>query len=321
MTLLVVRITHAIMDQASHQCILSDHSPFTRLDVAGCPCLNGPIPIATAQALVFIGWLFTLIALGDCNFVQVPGGALSAALVALYPEIVNGLSQSDDKPLLGVGFYSFEKANNRCYWYLDKTADNPNILRVYVNDILGDSWSMSRAVASTTPALTFLLLLYLMSYSCSAQPRPFRYATGIALSVVLVILQGLTLSVRGSAWCSENECQFARASGFSVGAMVCFFLAGICFFFTSDYVNEKARGADLEKGVVTGNDEEEPAVDDEEGDRGRVFEIVMQREDDEVSEYGQEVSLDGSLYIEEPVHKVIPKSILRTSRRSKGHEF
>lgn len=252
---------------------------------------------------------------------QIPGGALSAALVALYPEIVNGLSQSDDKPLLGVGFYSFERANNRCYWYLDKTVDNTGILQVYVNDILGDTWSMGRAVASTTPALTFFVLLYMMSYSCSAQPRPFRYATGIALSVVLVILQGLTLSVHGSAWCTENQCQFARASGFSVGAMVCFFLAGICFFFTSDYVNEKARGAGFDKGVDADNDEEEPEADDEETDGGRVFEIITQREDDEVSEFGQEVSLDGSLYIEEPVHKVIPKSILRTSLRSRGHEF
>ena len=287
----------------------------------GCPCLNGPIPIVTAQALVFIGWLFTLIALGDCNFVEVPGGALSDALVVLYPEFVHGLTKSDDKPLLGVGFYSFERANKRCYWYLNKTVDNASLLEVYVNDVLGDSWSMGRAVASTTPALSFFILMYLMSYSCSAQPRPFRYGTGIALSVVLVILQGLTLSVHGSAWCFENQCRFARASGFSVGAMVCFFLAGITFLFTSDYVNEKARGADFVKGVEAGKDEEEPDADDEDDGGGRVFEIITRREDDEVSEFGQEVSLDGSLYIEEPVHKVTPKSILRPSLRSRGHEF
>ena len=288
---------------------------------AGCACLNGPIPIVTAQVLVFIGWIFTLIALADCNFVQVPGGALSESLVKLLPNIVDGLSQSADLPLLGVGFYSFEKANNRCYWYTNKNVDNESILKTYINDILDESWSMGRAVGSTTPALSFILWLYMLSYSCSAQPRPFRYATGIALSVVLVILQGLTLTVHGSSWCDEHGCQFARASGFSAGAMVCFFLAGICFFLTRNHVNETMRGAYYSDGVT--KNEEEPGTDHGEGDDDRDFHVVLKREDDDVSEFGQEVSLDGSLYIEESVHQVVPKSILRTSLRcsSRGHEF
>ena len=242
---------------------------------------------------------------------------MSDALVKLYPDLLDGLTQSDNELLLGLGFYSFERATNRCYWYMDMTADNSSILRTYINDILDDSWSMSRAVASTTPVLSFVLWLYLLSYSCSAQPRPFRYATGIALCVVLVLLQGLTFMVHGSSWCSENECQFARASGFSAGAMVCFFLAGICFFFTSNYANEKNRSAEFVEGVATREEEEEEEVGTDGGDGDDPdFEFVLQREDDEVSEYGMEVSLDGSLYIEESVHQVMPKSILRTSSRS-----
>lgn len=242
-------------------------------------------------------------ALGDCSFVKVPGGAVVPAIYTLFPSITKDMQQSDATttttdtlPLLGMGFYTFERANQNCYWYTDKTLDNESIFGTY-KELLGNDWNAARAIGSATPLLAFLIWVYMLSYTCSAQPRIFRYATSFALSIVLVILQGLTFMVNGSSWCSNYSCEFSRSGGFSVGATVCFFLSGLCFFYTSDYPGNQ-RGA----GDVVDKDEEQPeaAVDDAEKSaegEGGVNDV------DDDSEAGQEVSLDGSLYVEEEDYK------------------
>lgn len=62
------------------------------------------------------------------------------------------------------------------------------------------------------------------------------------MSIVMVIIQGCTFVVFGSAFCDDNGCTFSRSAGFAVGAMLCYFFAGIAFFATIDYPGELHMG-------------------------------------------------------------------------------
>jgi hypothetical protein len=76
------------------------------------------------------------------------------------------------------------------------------------------------------------------------------------LSVLLTIFQGLTFLVYASDLCEEYDCDFSRSSGFSVAALCCWFLAGLCFLIMSDFPGENASVQKSEDVV----DEEAPPV-------------------------------------------------------------
>jgi hypothetical protein len=74
-------------------------------------------------------------------------------------------------------------------------------------------------------------------------------------------------------------------------------LAGVCFFFTTDYPGNQ-RGV----GDLVDKDEEQPEAPLEDGEKSAEGEVGVVDDDDD-SEAGQEVSLDGSLYVEEDDYK------------------
>jgi hypothetical protein len=209
---------------------------------------------------------------------------------------------------MGLGYYTFQLPNKGCYWYSNRTLDNPGVLRAYVG-VLGDAWSLGRAVGTTASALALLLWGYMMSYICTAQARPFRYALVLALCTVLVTIQGLTLTIVGSSWCKTQKCSLSRSAGFSIGAMVCYFVAGVSFFFTRDYsLSDEAKS---NRNMESGDDGVQ------EGDNMHA-DIENHKENEIISKYdpgtrehvashdnesivGYEMSIDGSLYIESDV--------------------
>jgi hypothetical protein len=58
---------------------------------------------------------------------------------------------------------------------------------------------------------------------------------------VLTTLQGLTFLVFQTDPCKDKGCTFSRGAGLIVAAILAFFLAGICFLFTSDYPGDLAH--------------------------------------------------------------------------------
>jgi hypothetical protein len=101
--------------------------------------------------------------------------------------------------------------------------------------ILGRTWQIAGVVALLSTVFSILFFLYTTSFCCSAQVLPIRYLNGIFLSVFLELIQGSTFVVFGSNFCDENGCSSSRSAGFSVGAILCFFFAGMAFLLTSDY--------------------------------------------------------------------------------------
>jgi hypothetical protein len=281
----------------------------------GYACLNGPIVIAFAQTILFIGFLCSLITMSDCRFVRVQGTSVSSEF-QYADTFLSGWLEGNDTPLMGLGYYTFQLPNKGCYWYSNSTLDNPAVLRAYV-DVLGDAWSLGRAVGTTASALALLLWIYMMSYICTAQARPFRYALVLALCIVLVTIQGLTLTIVGSSWCKEQKCSLSRSAWFCIGAMVCYFVAGISFFCTKDYPpseKEKSnRNMESHEEGAHGKDTSEADIDDQkENDILTKYNLgnrenVISRDND--SFIGYEMSIDGSLYIESDVEDNCSKSI------------
>lgn len=65
--------------------------------------------------------------------------------------------------------------------------------------------------------------------------------------------------VYGSDFCNDNGCSFSRGSGTSIGATVCFIIAGMGFFLSSDYPGEDGNGEepqDMTNAVVYHEDPE-----------------------------------------------------------------
>jgi hypothetical protein len=127
-----------------------------------------------------------------------------------------------------------------------------------------------------------------MSFICSSQVRGVRYFNSFILSVVLVICQGLTLLVFRSDLCNEYGCTFSRGAGFSVAAVACFFLAGICFLFTKDYPGDRVVESPAATGAVAVASKDMPGAYDEEvvvkyddNDDDEVEEEVIENDDDE----------------------------------------
>jgi hypothetical protein len=171
----------------------------------------------------FTGWLFSVGTVVDCQFVTIERGFQPTDFLSLDRR-------------RGIGFYVFEGVDEgSCYWYDWDIVDNANIFERYQQDFLGGSWRSSFYLANTSMILSFLLWLYTLSFSCSSQYKGFRYALGGILCIVLVILQSLSFLVLSTNWCDDKNCEFGRAGGYVIGATVCFFLGGACFFVTKDY--------------------------------------------------------------------------------------
>jgi hypothetical protein len=102
-------------------------------------------------------------------------------------------------------------------------------------DIMGSSWQNAAFAAMSAVIFALGFFLYSTSFCCSSQVRAIRYLNGLVLSIFLVVVQGSTFIAFNSTFCDDNSCSFSRAAWFSVVAMLCYFVAGIAFFFTRDY--------------------------------------------------------------------------------------
>jgi hypothetical protein len=207
-------------------CSNGDSDDDTLLDqpdecTCGCGCYNGNIPIIVSHFLLACGIFLSFAALGDCAFVQVtePVG------VSLVPGKFTATS---------LGMLRFQMEDGQCYMWDDYYVSVEEQVQFYMEIVLGPDWYRSINFAVTADACGILVFLYLTSYCCSTQIRLVRYATGI-VAFITATFQGLTFMVYNTQWCEDNGCSFGRSAGLSVGAAVCFFLAGLAFFFTRNY--------------------------------------------------------------------------------------
>eukprot|EP00542_Grammatophora_oceanica_P010235 CAMPEP_0194026994 /NCGR_PEP_ID=MMETSP0009_2-20130614/1232_1 /TAXON_ID=210454 /ORGANISM="Grammatophora oceanica, Strain CCMP 410" /LENGTH=315 /DNA_ID=CAMNT_0038665915 /DNA_START=55 /DNA_END=1002 /DNA_ORIENTATION=- len=231
----------------------------------GCPpLLNGALQLLVAQVLVFMGWWFSLATLGDCSFVTIPGGYVPEVDPDNLP---NNLIGEDSELRRGIGMFTFEDVDGRCYWYTYDyyndddwwSNNNDEIAEDYILNFLGSSWASSQVTASIPAGLGWFLFVYLLSYCCSTQIRPFRYGTGVFLCIFFTVMQGLSFIVFGTTWCSTKECDFSRSAGFSIGALLCYFIAGLTFFVMKDYPGADAVQAIAGVKQVDDDDEEAAA--------------------------------------------------------------
>lgn len=254
-----------------------------------------------ALILVFAGFCFSVATLGDCKFAVIDDGFIS--LSNAFP-IFN-----DDENALrrGVGFITFEKPGGGCYYYDNNLVNQEDLVRTYI-DWLGNGWNVGRALAATTPAMSFLVWMYLWSFVCTAQVRACRYTVAGILCVVLTTLQGCTFTALTSSFCDENGCKFSRSSGWSLGALLCFFFSGLGLLFTWNYPGDQVGPAVASKGEeVPEEDEEDPeqaivaeedAEEKEDADKDEQDEEAPEEQapaqDEEVSDENVEVLPDAA---------------------------
>jgi len=218
--------------------------------MCGCAYLNGMGTMWTAQLFIFLGGLLSLATIANCSFVTVDD--------PISFDFKNGL-QIEAK---GMGFILFEKTDGHCYWYdqVGDTSDNnvgdsdytENQLQTYWT-ILGDIWELTMYFTCFFAVFAWYLFLYSLSFCCSSQVKCCRYLNGILLTIILSTCQVCTFAVFGSSFCDRNGCSFSRGSGISIGAIVCYILAGIGFFLSRDYPGEGAK-------PVPGDDDDDEAA-------------------------------------------------------------
>ena len=113
-----------------------------------------------------------------------------------------------------------------------------------------------------------------LSFCCSSQVKCCRYTNGFCLAFGLVVVQACTFLVYGSKFCQEHNCTFSRSAGYSIGAIVCYLIAGVAFFVSKDYPGENninhhndENVQDVTKGIVYHDDPELNPTDMEEAHR------------------------------------------------------
>jgi len=187
--------------------------------MCGCGYLNGSLAMSVAQIFTLLGGLLSVASMIDCSFVTIDPTTIA---------LEGGLEIES----IGVGFIFFQKGNRECYWYND--TDIMNQLPMYWN-ILGNTWVAAAGLTFTCAALSWWFFFYSISFCCSSQVKQIRHLNGFVLAGVMTICQACTFIVYGKDFCQTHNCSFSRGSGTSIGAMVCFLLAGGGFFCSSDY--------------------------------------------------------------------------------------
>lgn len=192
--------------------------------MCGCGYLNGPCAITVAQFFTCLGLLLSVATLADCSFAKIDKYRFN---------FIGGVDEIAEVGI-GVGFLTFQTQYGQCYLYNDTSQISEWILQKYWT-ILGQEWATGFIIASFCVAFAWYIFWYSVSFCCSSQVKFCRYLNGFFLAVVLVVLQGCTFLVFGSTFCKENNCVFSRTAGYSIAAMVCYMIAGIGFFLSSDY--------------------------------------------------------------------------------------
>eukprot|EP00751_Fragilariopsis_kerguelensis_P027478 CAMPEP_0170880632 /NCGR_PEP_ID=MMETSP0734-20130129/32550_1 /TAXON_ID=186038 /ORGANISM="Fragilariopsis kerguelensis, Strain L26-C5" /LENGTH=386 /DNA_ID=CAMNT_0011264191 /DNA_START=422 /DNA_END=1582 /DNA_ORIENTATION=+ len=191
--------------------------------MCGCGYLNGMLVLCIAQLFTFVGAILSLATLGDCSF-------------ATTDLIAFDLSIEQDGSFLkesrGVGFVTFQLNDGHCYFYDE--GNGSNFLQIYWN-ILGDDWVIGMVLTMFCAIFAWYFFLYSLSFCCSSQVKCCRYTNGFCLAFGLVVVQACTFLVYGSQFCQQHNCTFSRSAGYSIGAIVCYLIAGVAFFFSKDY--------------------------------------------------------------------------------------
>lgn len=197
----------------------------------GCFYLNGPVQVILAQFLTFAGAWFSFAALGDCAFAE----------ISVAADLIPGVELRAQR----VGFITFEGLNGQCYWYNQFTdiISGEDQLTAYWN-ILGVEWQRVGVVGYVAAAFSWYFFWYTTSFCCSSQIRCCRFFNGFTMSVLITVLQGCTFLAFRTDFCDDFGCSFSRSAGWSVGAILCYFFAGLSFFAMSDYPGDRFQGRD-----------------------------------------------------------------------------
>ena len=205
---------------------------------AGCFCLNGPLQLANAMVFTFVGFMFSLATLGDCAFAEIRLPSDDP----IYDQIGDGETPAPGEvysSIHRVGLITFENPNGSCYWYNEGFNPEDQIQAYF--DWLGSDWAVARGFVAFVCVCSFFVWLYSWWFTCTAQVKAVRYTLACIVTVALTVFQCLSFLALGSnSFCDKYLCTFGRSAGFSIGAAICYFIAGILLFFSSDYPG-KAR--------------------------------------------------------------------------------
>eukprot|EP00529_Nitzschia_sp_RCC80_P027863 CAMPEP_0113484076 /NCGR_PEP_ID=MMETSP0014_2-20120614/23771_1 /TAXON_ID=2857 /ORGANISM="Nitzschia sp." /LENGTH=257 /DNA_ID=CAMNT_0000377659 /DNA_START=128 /DNA_END=901 /DNA_ORIENTATION=+ /assembly_acc=CAM_ASM_000159 len=207
-------------------CGCQQEAPARDSCMCGCAYLNGPFQVMCAQCLTFAGAWLSFAALGDCAFAEIKSPL----------NVIPGIDFAAQR----VGFITFEGPNGSCYWYdsFNNILSPEDQLQAYWN-LLGSGWQQVAVVSAVAAGFAWYFFWYTTSFCCSSQVRGVRYTNGFIMSVLLTTVQGCTFIAYQTGFCTQYGCSFGRSAGFSVGALLCYFFAGVAFFCMSDYPGDR----------------------------------------------------------------------------------
>lgn len=213
----------------SECCTFQDFPNTTDTCMCGCGYLNGSLSICTAQFFTLLGALLSLASLIDCSFVSIDPTTI----------VLEGEVEIDS---IGMGFIFFQRDTGECYWYND--TDIITQLPIYWNQ-LGKIWVTAAGLSFACTALTWWFFLYSISFCCSSQVRQIRLLNGFMLAGMMTMCEACAFIVYGMDFCQVHSCSFSRGSATSIGAIVCFIMAGNGYFCSSDYPGVQGLNTDI----------------------------------------------------------------------------
>lgn len=148
------------------------------------------------------------------------------------------------------GMVFFARPNGECYWY-ELGLEPDTQIEWYITGLTPD-WNIARGFGIVGAFGGFIMFLYSLSLTCTAQKQGMRYFAAFVLCVPLCCLQALTFLAFSTDFCDEVDCDFSRTSTFCTVAACLYFCSGLCFIFMTDYpgittmAEEKLRADNLE---------------------------------------------------------------------------
>ena len=222
-----------------------------------CTYPNGFIVLLLAQVLMFCAFLMSLFAVGDCQFVTVPATeSVDDSLTAIFND--TDVKVDDNDTERGLGFFFWEDVDGECAWDREHTEDS---FEAYWDFVGRSDWESAASAAFSACVLSFCFFVWLLTFSCLAQPKIVRYSCAGLLIVLLTVLQSVPFRLLNSSeFCDEHDCSLGRSAHYSIAAVVLYFVAGVLLLFTRDYPGPGGAGSSAQVFVpaTTAPEEQQP---------------------------------------------------------------
>jgi hypothetical protein len=205
-----------------------------------CSYPNNVLTILPAQLLTLLAFVATILAAYKCRFVTGPANVIDDFTIQyLFNSTIPVDVTNNNATTRGVGFFQWEIMDGSCsiqYYPTKYNSTDPGEGDAYINNgvlewyyikLVGTDWSTPQAMAGFAFCVSIFVVIWMLSLSCVAYKRRHRAILSFLLTVVLPLLQSLSMLVFRTEFCQDYDCQLSDGGWNAIGATIVYFISGI----------------------------------------------------------------------------------------------